>query len=347
MRILMLSTGGTIAAVRKEDGLSISMTGDELIRLCPEISKFRHEFEIRSLFVKGSSNISPEDWIFMARSILEHHGNFDGLVISHGSDTLAYTASALSYLLLDFSKPVVVTGSMLPPGFPGTDAGRNLYSALSFASALASRKRAGVAVAFSGRLMHGPRSSKVNSWRKDAFDSMDYPDLGRMMGEEAVLSEKSPFLERSCARLCDGSLEKNIAFVSLFPGCSPSYFDLAMQNSPKAVVLEGFGLGGILLTFFDSVKRALDSGVPVFVRTQVPYGGVDLPPYELGRKMLSLGITPLNNMTKESMVPKLMLLGAHLEGASLKEAMLRNFCDDIFDFERIHSEGAWRFCGKD
>lgn len=338
MRILVLTTGGTIAAVQKEDGLSISMTGEELMKLLPELSRFHNDFEVRNLFIKGSSNISPEDWIFMARSIIQMEHEFDAIVISHGTDTLAYSASALSFCLLDFQKPVVLTGSMVPPGFPFSDAGENLLSALCFASSLAERKRKGVSVAFSGRLIHGVRSSKVNSWKKKAFDSIDYPDLGSFADAKALLSNHTPGFDESLRGKFDLSLDKNVAFISIFPGLSPLYLDLAFQNKPKAVVLEGFGVGGILLTLFDSVKRILDSDIPVFVRTQVPYGGVDLPMYELGRKMLELGVASLNNMTKESIVPKLMLLAPHMSGNKLRETMLRNFCDDIFEFERKHSE---------
>lgn len=338
MRILMFSTGGTIAAVRAGDVYTISMTGDELVKSCPEISGFPHRFELRNLFVKGGSNIEPEDWGVIARCISEEEAAFDAAVVSHGTDTLAYTAAALSFLLLDFPKPVVVTGAMIPPGIPFSDAGENLLSSLWFAALLADSRRPGVSVSFGGRLIHGPRASKINSWKKKAFESIDYPDLGRFRNGGGELFKTIPQINGEYRKSFNYSLEKNIAYFSLFPGFCPHFLDNALENKPKAFVLEGFGVGGMPYALFESVKKILDYGIPVFVRSQVPFGGVDLTMYELGRNMLNLGVTPLNNMTREASVAKLMLLSPHKSGRALQETMLENFCDDVFKDRKIHSE---------
>jgi len=338
MRILMLSTGGTIAAVKTGDVYTISMTGDELVKSCPEISSFPYCFELRNLFVKGGSNIEPEDWVVIARSISEEKSPFDAAVVSHGTDTLAYTASALSFLLLDCPRPVVVTGAMIPTGIPFSDAGENLLSSLWFAALLADSRRSGVSVSFGGRLIHGPRACKINSWKKKAFDSIDYPDLGRFRNGRAELFQTVPYFNPQHRKTFDYSMEKNIVYFSLFPGFCPHFLDNALENKPKAFVLEGFGVGGMPYALFESVKKIMDYGIPVFVRSQAPFGGVDLTMYELGKNMLDLGVTPLNNMTREASVAKLMLLSPHKSGEALRKAMLENFCDDVFKDGKIHSE---------
>ncbi|MDR2137638.1 MAG: asparaginase [Synergistaceae bacterium] len=340
LKILLLATGGTIASTESEQGLVPTLSGEDLLPF-PFLKEHGYETEILSLFSKDSSNIHPKDWLAMAEGIRQNARGKDAVVLLHGTDTLAWTSSALSYLLHSFSAPVVLTGSMLAPGEPGSDASGNIRAAFQFASRLAASGRRGVSVAFDGLLLHGPRVTKIDSRRKRAFVSVDYPLLGEMRGREAVLtdtipnfSDKLPFSEKLPWAFGDASpaFETDIALVPLFPGMKAASLDAFLATAPKAVVLEGYGLGGVPYmgeNLLPSIEKGVRSGVPFVLRTQSPFGGTDPSIYEVGRKALDLGVLSAGNMTREALMTKLMLLLPLFEGQELAAPLRTNFCDDV------------------
>jgi len=166
MKFLLISTGGTIASVASKDGLKPALTGEKLLESCPLMMGFDHDLEILDLFSKDSSNINPSDWLAMVAAIRGKSQDADAIVLLHGTDTMAWTASALSYMLPDVDIPVVLTGAMTPSGMPGSDAPDNIYAAFQFALQLAMYKRKGISIAFADILIHGPRSTKINSHKK-------------------------------------------------------------------------------------------------------------------------------------------------------------------------------------
>ncbi|MCL2010371.1 MAG: asparaginase [Synergistaceae bacterium] len=336
MKFLLISTGGTIASVSSEKGLVPALTGEQLLEFCPLLMGFEHDLEITDLFSKDSSNINPHDWLNMAKSV--RSSGADAVILLHGTDTVAWTAAALSYLLSDVEIPIVLTGSMMPPGEPGSDAPDNIFAAFQFALQLAMYKRKGVSIAFADTLIHGPKTAKIDSRRKKAFVSVDYPILGEMMDKG---SHKVAWLTPHFPKFQGGGpwsgtpepeLETNIALVPIFPGMKAAWLDAVTAAAPKAVVLEGFGLGGVPYmgeNLLGPIKNGLSSGIPFILRSQSPFGGTDASIYEVGRKAVDLGVISAQGMTREALLVKLMLLLPVLGGKNLKESLCFNLCDDV------------------
>jgi len=339
MKFLLISTGGTIASVPSESGLRPALTGEKLLESCPQMMGFDHDLEVVDLFSKDSSNINPGDWLAMAESIRTHSARADAVVLLHGTDTMAWTAAALSYLLPDVEIPVVLTGAMMPAGDPGSDAPDNIYAAFQFALQLAMYKRKGMSIAFADILIHGPKATKINSHRKQAFTSVDYPLLGEMSDKgDHKIAWLTPHAPKIYGRgpwnnaTGGANFEPNIALVPIFPGMTAAWLDAVVAASPKAVVLEGFGLGGVPYmgeNLLEPIKKGILSGIHFVLRTQSPFGGTDPSIYEVGRKALDLGVVSAQGMTREALMVKLMLLLPVLGGNKLKESLQSNLCEDI------------------
>ena len=336
MKFLLLTTGGTIASVASEHGFVSALPGEKLMEACPLLSDFQHDIEIMNIFSKDSSNMNPLDWLEMARSIKENAPGKDGVVLLHGTDTLAWTSSALSFLLNDVSLPVVISGSMLPPEAPDSDVPENIYAAFQFVLQLALHKRKGVSVAFADHLIHGPKATKIDSHRKNAFVSVDYPLLGGMQGEGshkiACLSAHVPSLSGKRFWADTPKLETEIALVPIFPGMKVSWLDTVINTSPKAIVLEGYGLGGIPYMYenlLEPITRGIEKGIPFVLRTQAPFGGTDPTIYEVGQRALDLGVFSARDMTREALMVKLMLLLPLFKGKELEAQLNINLCDEV------------------
>jgi len=339
MKFLLISTGGTIASVPSASGLRPALTGEKLIESCPLMMGFDHDMEIVDLFSKDSSNINPSDWLAMAESVRSHSASADAVVMLHGTDTMAWTATALSYLLPDVEIPVVLTGAMMPAGVPGSDAPDNIYAAFQFGLQLAMYKRKGISVAFADILIHGPKATKINSHQKQAFTSVDYPLLGEMTDKGshkvAWLTPHTTKISGKglwCGTPGEAKFETDIALVPIFPGMKAAWLDAVIAAAPKAVVLEGFGLGGVPYmgeNLLEPIKRGISSGIHFFLRTQSPFGVTDPSIYEVGRKAMDLGVVSAQSMTREALMVKLMLLLPALGSNNLKENLHLNLCDDI------------------
>ena len=177
MKFLLLTTGGTIASIASDKGYIPTQNIDNLLNICPLLRECSEDIDIVNLFAKDSSNINPLDWQVIAKSIRTHASKFDAVILLHGTDTMAWTSTALSYLLYDIQQPIVMTGAILPADQPNSDVADNIFSAFQFARQLVLHKRKGVAVAFAESLFHGARITKINSHEKNAFASIDYPLL--------------------------------------------------------------------------------------------------------------------------------------------------------------------------
>lgn len=336
MKFLLITTGGTIASVASEHGFVPALPGEKLLEACPLLMGFEHDLEIVNVFSKDSSNMNPSDWSKMAQSVRENAEGKDAVVILHGTDTLAWTSSALSYLLSDVNVPVVLSGSMLTPGEPGSDVADNIYAAFQFALQLALYKRKGVSVAFADILIHGPKATKLDSRRKKAFVSVDYPVLAEMQDKGshkiAWLTPQTPFF--SPARPWSGSpvFETDVSLVPIFPGMKTSFLDSVTAARPKAIVLEGYGLGGVPYmqeNLLEPIARGIDAGIPIILRTQSPFGGTDPSIYEVGQKALDLGVLSARDLTRESLMTKLMLLLPLFDKEELSAHLYANLCDDV------------------
>lgn len=336
MKISLLTTGGTIASVESDRGLQPGLAGEQLLRVCPGLMGFEHDVAVVDLMSKDSSNMHPSDWLVMADCVRDSAARSDAIVMLHGTDTMAWTASALSYLLNDVPVPVVLTGSMLSADAPDSDVSENIYAAFHFALQLAMYKRRGVSVAFAGLLLHGPRITKIDSRRKNAFVGVDYPFLGEMRDRGthkiAWLTAQVPALSAERPWGPSPAVETNVALVPIFPGLSARFLDAVADTGPKAVVLEGYGLGGVPFmgeNLLPAIERGIARGIPFVLRGQAPFGGTDPAVYEVGRRALDLGVLSARNMTREALMSKLMLLLPVSAPSDLERRLGTNLCDDV------------------
>lgn len=338
MRFCVISTGGTIASSPGDEGLTPTMRGEQLLSHIPDLRR-SGSVSVVDLLSKDSSNMHPDDWVRIARCILERRDEADGFLILHGTDTMAYTASALSYMLLGFDRPVVLTGSMHPIDVPGTDAIDNVRDSLLFVRELAKRGQMGVSISFGGLLIHGPRSQKILSHTQTAFSSINYPVVGTMDGEGPSLRHRPEFASAASAPFLRGDapfrMERSILLVTLFPGFLARHLEAAVAMQPKAIVVEALGMGGVPYlgeSLLPPIEHARNHSIPVVITTQCVYGGVDLSVYEVGRKTLRMGVISGKDMSREAIITKLMLLLPHLpEGDSdaLRESFHAPLCDEV------------------
>lgn len=236
-KILMIGTGGTIASQISQDGLRPALSSEQLLSFVPKVSEFC-KVDCMQLFSLDSTNIRPENWVALARTVQEHYERYDGFVISHGTDTMAYTAAALSYLIQGAKKPVVLTGAQKPISFDSTDSKVNLTDAFLCA---ASDHLHGIMIVFNGKVIEGTRACKTRSKSYEAFSSINYPCLavvqdGRLLQYiETGFSEAPVFYDR---------LNERVGLLKLIPGV-PSSLAAYMLEHNDALILESFGVGGV------------------------------------------------------------------------------------------------------
>lgn len=300
--ILLINTGGTFSSRPGDHGLSPELTSGDI---CNLIGEFDSALSIvaEDYCSLDSSNITPDDWQRLALRIGEKVGFCDGVVLIHGTDTLAYTSSMLSYMLQNIPVPVVITGSQMPLGVPMSDAADNLRCALQMAAS----GYGGVFVAFDRKIMLGCRTSKVRTVSFNAFESINYPHVGEVnafglqLHLERVQSER-PFQVQA-------AYSDRIAVLKLFPGMDPDIFRFLQEHGYEGLYIEGFGLGGVPFLksdFTAEIRRASQSGLPILVGSQCRYEGSNLNVYETGQRILECGGIPVHDMTYEAVVTKLM-----------------------------------------
>lgn len=325
-KLTILSTGGTIACTKTGDGLVPTLSADDILSFVP-CARRRWRLSTKTIFNLDSSNIEPEDWRTIAQAVYEELPHCDGMVILHGTDTMAYTASMLSFMLPNIDKPVVITGSQFPVGYPETDAKKNLKHALITAA----DSTGGVFVVFDKKIMLGCRAAKVRTTSRNAFESINRPLAGRIRAGRVQWI--APPERVQGAPSLDDAIEPNVFLLKLIPGTRPEVFDDIARMGYRGVVIEGFGLGGlhcIRRNLLDGIRELLDAGVAVLLTTQCRYEPSDPAVYETGRLALELGIMQSYDMTSECAVAKLMWALAHAAtSADVRRIMLTNYCGEI------------------
>lgn len=315
-RVLVISTGGTISMVKDPstgalhpaDWEEFKSYMPELNTDCLEVVLTRFEHFI------DSSDVNPEIWSKLAHIIYQNYADYDGFVVLHGTDTMSYSASALSFMLENLNKPVVFTGSQLPIGVRRSDARENFLTAVEIA---AEQDEMGdpivpeVSVFFEARLWRGNRTTKVNAENFAAFKSYNYDALAKAGVHIRYYPERIHYNDKNAPLRLRTKTDPNVAILKLFPGISQKMVD-AILHIPglKAVVLETFGSGNALSApwFFESLKEAVDKGIIIVNKTQCLGGSVDLGRYEASLPMLRAGVLSGYDITTEALVTKLMYL---------------------------------------
>ena len=324
-KILLLTTGGTIASMPGGEGLEPHRSG-VMERELEQLRTY-YEITVRDVLCLDSSNITPEEWQMIAREIFENRAGFDGVVVSHGTDTMAYTASAVTFMLPNIDLPVIFTGSQLPLADMLSDGPDNLRTAF----AMAASGCPGVFLAFDRKVMLGCRAVKVRASGFSAFESINARYAGLVSNLGLVLDrDVLPEIQGKAELKTD--ISKNVFLLKLTPGLNPAVFDMLAAMGYRGIVVEAFGLGGfnVLGKSLRGLQRAVEDGVSVVVTTQCLYDSADLGVYQVGNRLLEMGVVQGRDMTSEAAMTKLMwALGQGMDQTEIAQLFAEDLAGEI------------------
>ncbi len=323
--ILLLTTGGTIACQPGSKGLEPHRSGV----MEREIQQLRtyYNISVEDILCLDSSNIRPQEWQQIARHIFTRRQGFDGIVVSHGTDTMAYTASAVTFMLPGIDLPVVFTGSQLPLADVLSDGPDNLRTAF----AMAASGRPGVFLAFDRKVMRGCRAVKVRASGFSAFESINARYAATVSSHGLALDEHIGTQPVGKPQLLD-RISQEVFLLKLTPGLAPDIFDALLNMGYKGIVIEAFGLGGfnVLNQGLSGIRRATQQGISVVVTTQCLYDSADLEVYQVGNKLLDMGVIQGRDMTSEAAMTKLMwAIGQGMGQEEIKALFRQNLAGEI------------------
>ncbi|PKP49670.1 MAG: L-asparaginase 1 [Bacteroidetes bacterium HGW-Bacteroidetes-11] len=326
--ILVIYTGGTIGMIKDPvTGALAPFNFDALYNHIPVLQNFNCRIDSYCFDpLIDSSNMNPEFWVRLARVIEENYEKYDGFVVLHGTDTMAYTASVLSFMLENLNKPVVFTGSQLPMGVLRTDGRENFINAIEIAGAYVDETPVvpEVSICFENRLMRGNRTNKFNAEHFNAFLSGNYPLLAQVgvhirYSHQHILKPNFKKLKVHC------NLDPNVAILKLFPGITENVVKSILNISGlKALILETYGAGNAPTDkwFVDALSEGIKNGITIFNVTQCKGGSVEMGKYETSVQLGSIGVVGGYDITTESAIGKIMyLLGEGYTGEKLKQLL--------------------------
>lgn len=334
--ILIIYTGGTVGMVfdEKEKHL-VPFNFSQILDHVPELRQFNYLVTVLNIEPAiDSSNVSVQDWLMLASLIEENYSKYDGFVVLHGTDTMAYSASAMSYLLENLQKPVIFTGAQVPIGRIRTDARENLITALQIAATRQDGKSVvpEVCIYFRNLLLRGNRSKKVESSHFDAFKSDNYPPLAET-GIDIEYSHENILPHPEQALIVHSRMSDKVAILKLFPGITKQVVQSILQAPDlRGVVMETFGSGNAPSTpwFLELLQDALQRGVHILNVSQCDEGRVIQGQYETSKYLLNMGVVGGADITTEAAIAKLMfVLGQGLDHDQTRMLLCQNLRGEI------------------
>lgn len=326
--ILLIATGGTIASKKTDEGLVPQITSEELLEYVPEIKEFCNVHALQILNI-DSTNIQPEHWVLMTEAIEKNYDKYDGFVISHGTDTMSYTSAALSYLIQNLNKPVIVTGAQKPINVDITDAKKNLLDSFRFA---AEKDVAGVYLVFDGKAIVGTRARKVKSKSYSAFESINFPVAAII--DDARITKYIRNDKMTSPVKFYKNIFPSIFLLKLAPGMEPDVLTYIGEKY-EGIVIESYGVGGLPFqdkrNFLEKLGQLTESGKIIVIATQVMFEGSDMGIYEVGVKALKkYNVLQAYDMTIEAAITKLMWIMAQTKDFNeVKEMFYTKINEDI------------------
>jgi L-asparaginase len=335
-KVLLISTGGTITMVRDAKTRSLVPADMETFKaFMPELFAGDTEVEIEAFSpMIDSSDIGPQSWRQIAQMIYDRYDEYDGFVVLHGTDTMSYSASALSFMLENLSKPVVFTGSQLPVGVLRSDAKENLLTAIEIAAAKDEEGNAivpEVTIYFEDQLFRANRTTKRNAEHFSAFNSYNYPALAKAGVHITYMPHLVRYSDPNAPLVLHTSFDCNVAVLKLFPGIQPSVVRALLRTrNLKGVVLETFGAGNAPSDkwLYKELKTAVDKGIIIVNKTQCNTGSVEMGLYAVSLNLMKAGVLSGYDITTEALLTKMMLLlGEQPERA--KELLGKSLCGEM------------------
>jgi L-asparaginase len=300
---LLIYTGGTIGMIKRDQGSLAPFSLNEMLTHCPVLAAKVANQQVECLTlqpVKDSTDINPDNWISLRNLILSHHTSHENVLILHGTDTMAYSSSALSFLMLDFNKNIVFTGSQIPIWEENSDGNSNIIHALQVLDQLVLNKvRAQTLLCFNGKTFKGNRVSKISTSSFDAFSGSEF-----MFTEEQHPSKYNgvfKYIEK---------IETDVSLIKMYPGIQlENLIDYLLATPPKGILLESFGTGNIPTnnSFKNGLKKLIANGVIVLNISQCSGGYINMEKYESGLQLLNIGVINGKNMSGEAAISKLMM----------------------------------------
>ncbi len=334
--ILTIYTGGTIGMVlNPETGSLVPFDFHNVYKQIPELEKLHYHIDAISFDpLIDSSDIQPKHWIEIATIIKDNYESYDGFVVLHGSDTMAYTASALSFILTNLNKPVIITGSQLPLGVLRTDGRENFISAIEIAAAKEDETPivTEVCLYFENTLYRGNRTFKYNAENFNAFVSGNYPPLAEVGVYIKFHKENihKPNFKRLKLRT---KIDPRVGILKIFPGIQPSFVKAILGcKDMRAIVLESFGSGNALTSdwFINELKNSIERGLIIINVTQCIGGSVEMGKYETSRKLLEIGVVSAKDMTLSSTITKMMIcLAEEKENKAIIDKFTKSWAGEI------------------
>lgn len=337
-KILFISTGGTFASIETKQGIKPNFSSEELLDFFPESKKIA-DIEVLQVCNLDSTNIHPKYWKKIAQVVTKNYEKYDGFIVSHGTDTMEYSASAISFALQNISKPVVFTGSAYPIGHPKADSKINFMDSLRVATNDAIKE---VCVCFHKEIIKGTRAKKITNEatkivhaKVDVFTSINANFIGIIKANKIILDKsfKNNCLKKTKLKVLP-LFDSKIGYIKMYPGLDSSIMN-SFKNK-KVIIIETFGPGSIPFDYshwLEKIKEFTKKDIAIFITTQAFFGEVDLKKYEVGQRAMNQGAISCYDMTPSTVIVKLMwILGNYpkYNSKQIKKLFLKNLCGEKF-----------------